>query len=176
VPAPAAYRDLVRKVAALATAAGLSAAISAWAAPAASAQLDARAARVVSAFVRRSYPTVPVGHVTCPAARRATLPDRFTCTVQLPGGFLVVEARRSSARGSVALSSPQAVVAKARLEEFVIAQASLPAAADCGPAPWLALRPGQKVVCSAKLADGTTRQVELTVRNVEGDMTVTAVS
>ena len=96
--------------------------------------------------------------------------------MQLPGAFLVVDAVETDGNGTVSFTSPQAVIAKLSLEQFVAANASLPARVDCGPAPWHTARPGQKVVCAADLADGTTRTVELTVQDTAGTVTITGVT
>ncbi len=145
--------------------------------PASAASLPTGAARVaIAALVRTSYPGLIFGNVACPLAAPKRQGISFTCTVQLPGAFLVVEATERDAHGHVSLTTPQAVIAKSALEEFVIANASLPGTVDCGTAPWHALRPGQTVDCHATLADGSSRQVELTARDADGNVTITAVT
>lgn len=128
----------------------------------------------IAALVRTTYPTLVFGNVACPSPAPKGKGVTFTCTVQLPGTFLVVEATQRDAHGHVSLSTPQALIAKSALEEFVNANASLPGTVDCGAAPWHALRPGQKVSCHATLADGSSRQVELTALDVDGNVTITA--
>jgi len=61
------------------------------------------------------------------------------------------------------------------METFVVANASLAATADCGPALQVR-RPGEQVTCTATLADGSTRAVTLTVRDVAGTVTITGVA
>ena len=48
------------------------------------------------------------------------------------------------------------------------------ATVTCGSSAFIVARPGQKVTCSARLADGTTRQVEVLVRGVDGTITIIA--
>jgi hypothetical protein len=146
--------------------------------------LDARAATVstararaeIATLVAATYPGLPFGNVACPGTIARAVRRTFTCTVQLPGAFLVVDATQTDSRGSVSLSSPQAVLTKQGLEQLVAANASLPATVDCGPAAWIVRRPGQQLTCSAALADGTTRTVQVTVRDTAGNAVITAVS
>jgi hypothetical protein len=130
--------------------------------------------RDVAELVRSTYPDVPVGNVACPA----TVPKRsgatFHCTVQLPGAFLVVDGT-VGAGSAVTLAAAHAVLPKAQLEQFVAANASLPATVDCGPAPFRVARPGQVVSCRAALADGTTRTVGVTVADTAGNVTISSV-
>jgi hypothetical protein len=137
---------------------------------------DTATRRTVERIVHQSYPDLAFGNVACPtgvAKRRGT---KFTCTVQLPGAFLVVDATQTDGRGTISVTSPQAVISQPKLQQFVAANASLPAAVDCGPGPWLAIRPGTKVTCSALLADGTSRHAEVTVNDTAGNVTITAVT
>ena len=53
---------------------------------------------------------------------------------------------------------------------------SHPAQVDCGPAPWHVARAGQQIDCRALLTDGTVRQVQLTVGDTAGNVTITAVT
>jgi hypothetical protein len=147
------------------------------ASPAAAADLPRVAARrTVERSVHRAYPDLTFGNVACPDGIRRARGVRFTCTVQLPGTFLVVDAVQSDSRGTVTLTSQQAVIPSQLLRQFVAVNASLPATVDCGPAPWRVARPGQKINCGVLLADGTARSVELTVQDTTGNVTVTAVT
>jgi hypothetical protein len=96
--------------------------------------------------------------------------------VQLPGTFLVVDAKQSDGSGTVELSTQQAVITTQALRDFVAQNASLPATVDCGSAPFRVARAGQTIECRAALADGTTRTVQLTVQDTAGNVTLTAVS
>lgn len=100
----------------------------------------------------------------------------FTCTVQLPGTFLVVDALQTDGKGHVALSTQQAVVSAQLLRQFVAVNSSLPATVDCGPAPWRVAHPGEKITCGVSLADGTVRTAELTVQDTAGNVTVSGVT
>ncbi|HEX9467246.1 MAG TPA: DUF4333 domain-containing protein, partial [Acidimicrobiia bacterium] len=104
---------------------------------ASAAALPATTARTaIASRVRTTYPGLTFGNVACPPGAPKRAGARFTCTVQLPGAFLVVEVTAHDARGHVSLRTPQAVIAKPALEEFVAANASLPGTVDCGSAPW----------------------------------------
>ena len=146
-------------------------------APASAAELPRLAARrTVERSVHEAYPGLTFGNVACPAGIQKARGVAFTCTVQLPGTFLVVDAVQTDTNGRVDLTAQQAVIPSQLLRQFVAVNASLPATVDCGPAPWRVARPGQKIGCSATLADGTTRSVQLTVQDLAGNVTVTAVS
>ncbi|MET0627882.1 MAG: DUF4333 domain-containing protein [Acidimicrobiia bacterium] len=135
----------------------------------------ARARTEIARLVETTYPGLAHGNVACPPTARRVTGATFTCTVQLPGTFLVVDATQSGTTGSFSLATPQAVLTKQAMEQFVAANASLSATVDCGPA-FLVRRPGDTVTCSAALADGTTRVVTLTVRDTSGAVTITSVA
>ena len=134
------------------------------------------ARRAVERGVHEAYPDLVFGNVACPAGVRRARGVSFTCTVQLPGTFLVVDAKQTDDKGTVALSTQQAVIPAQALRDFISANASLPATVDCGPAPIRVARAGQTIDCRAALADGTTRTVQLTVADTAGNVTITAVS
>src|SRR5262245_17339308 len=129
----------------------------------------------IARLVTTSYPGLTFGNVTCPPKVRRASGTTFTCTVQLPGSFLVVDALQQDTSGAFTLTTPQAVLTKRALEQFVAANASLDATVDCGPA-FTIRRPGDQVKCTASLADGTQRTVTLTVRDAAGNVTITAVT
>jgi len=137
-------------------------------------QIAAR--RTVERSVHEAYPDLAFGNVACPAGVRRGRGVSFTCTVQLPGTFLVVDAKQTDGKGTVALSTQQAVIPTQALRDFVAANASLPATIDCGPAPVRVARAGQTIDCQAALADGTNRTVQLTVADTAGNVTITAVT
>ncbi len=134
------------------------------------------ARRSVERSVHAAYPDLVFGNVACPAGVRRARGVSFTCTVQLPGTFLVVDAKQTDNTGTVALSTQQAVIPTQALRDFVAANASLAATVDCGPAPIRVVRAGQTVDCRATLADGTARTVQLTVADTAGNVTITAVN
>ena len=147
------------------------------AAPAGATDLSRTAARrTVERSVHRNYPDLTFGNVACPDHVRRARGARFTCTVQLPGTFLVVDATQTNGDGNVSLTTQQAVIPTQLLRQFVAVNSSLPATVDCGPAAFRVARAGDKIVCGVTLADGTTRTVELTVQDAAGTVTVTAVS
>jgi hypothetical protein len=131
--------------------------------------------RVLTA-VQQAYPGLATGNVACPDNVVRAQGVMFTCTVQLPGGFLVLGAEQVDGQGRVKIASQQAVLDRAKLEQFVAAQATLPATVTCGTGMWLVRRPAQTITCTAALADGSMRQVEVTVQDLDGNVAVTAVS
>jgi hypothetical protein len=151
--------------------------LGAGASPAGAATLDTRAARrAIAQQVTATYPGLMFGNVACPDGVTKKAGRRFTCTVQLPGTFLEVDATQGDSRGSVSFETTQAVFTRQALEQFVATNASLPATVSCGTTAWLVLRPAQQLTCHAAIADGTTRDVQLTVRDTAGNVTITGVS
>ena len=145
--------------------------------PAGAADLSRTAARrTVERSVHQAYPDLAFGNIACPDGIRRARGAKFTCTVQLPGTFLVVDATQTNGDGNVSLTTQQAVIPSQLLRQFVAVNSSLPATVDCGPAPWRVARAGEKIICGVTLADGTARTVELTVQDTAGNVTVTAVS
>jgi hypothetical protein len=134
------------------------------------------ARRTVEQSVHTAYPDLVFGNVACPTRVRRARGISFTCTVQLPGTFLVVDAKQTDSSGGIALSTQQAVIPAQALRDFVATNASLPATVDCGPAPVHVARAGQTIACTAALADGTVRTVTLTVQDTAGNVQVTAVA
>jgi hypothetical protein len=144
--------------------------------PTGAAELPRTAARrAVERSVHEAYPALTFGNVACPRGVQRASGVSFTCTVQLPGTFLVVDAKQTDSRGTIELSTQQALIPTQALRDFVAQNASLPATVDCGPSPFRVARAGQVVTCGAALADGTTRQVDLTVQDTAGNVTLSAV-
>ena len=146
--------------------------------------LQAGAATVDSTPVRKAiakqvgatYPGLEFGNVACPDGVTRRRNVRFMCTVQLPGTFLFVEATQTDGNGTVAFETIHAVLERQALEGFVAANASLPATVTCGATAWLVARPGQVVTCHAAITDGSQRDVQVTVRDTAGDVTITGVT
>jgi hypothetical protein len=130
----------------------------------------------IASLVAQTYPGLPAGNVMCPPGVARAAGTSFTCTVQLAGSFLVIGAEQLDGNGRVKLAAQQAVIPRAQIEQFVASQATVTATVACGPAAFLVLRPGQKIVCTASIADGSTRQVELVVRDVDGNVAITSVT
>jgi uncharacterized protein DUF4333 len=126
--------------------------------------------------VAATYPGVTFGNVACPDGVPRRQGVKFTCTVQLPGTFLFVDATESDGRGGVTFETTRAVLTKQALEAFVAANASLPSTVVCGTTPLLVVRPGDVLSCHASIADGAQRDVQLTVRDTAGNVTITAVT
>lgn len=141
------------------------------------ATLDTRATRrEIARQVGATYQGLAFGNVACPDGVARKTGTRFTCTVQLPGTFLVFDATQIDGRGAVSFENTQAVLTKAAVEQFVAANASLAATVTCGTAAVLVVRPGQLLTCQATIADGSLRSVQLTVRDTAGNVTITGVS
>ena len=156
--------------------AAAAAVVSSGAVPASAAELPRTAARrTVERSVHEAYPNLVFGNVACPAGVERARGVSFTCTVQLPGTFLVVDAKQTDGSGTVELSTQQALIPTQALRDFIAQNASLPATIDCGSSPFTVARAGQVVTCTAALADGQTRQVDLTVADTAGNVTLTAV-
>jgi hypothetical protein len=130
----------------------------------------------VRAAVQQAYPGLVTGNVACPDDVPRAQGVDFTCTVQLPGNFLVLGAEQVDGEGHVKVSAQQAVLDRGKLEQFVAGQATVPATVTCGTGAWLVARPAQVITCSAALADGTTRQVQVTVQDLDGNVAITSVS
>ena len=146
-------------------------------APAPAATVNNKSVRAqITALVAQTYPDLPKGNVMCPPGVTRAAGTSFTCTVQLPGTFLVIGAEQLDANGRVKLTSQQAVIPRDKVEQFVASQATVPATVTCGPNAIMVLRPAQKIACTASIADGSTRQVELVVRDVDGNVAITSVT
>jgi hypothetical protein len=144
--------------------------------PAGAAELPRTAARrEVERSVHAAYPQLTFGNVACPSGVKRARGVAFTCTVQLPGTFLIVDAKQTDGSGTVALSTQQAVITTQSLRDFVAQSSSLPATVDCGPAPFRVARAGQIITCHAALADGSGHDVDLAVQDTAGTVTVSAV-
>jgi hypothetical protein len=173
---PVASRTVRRHLSFLPVIALAAGSVALGAVPTAAAELPKTAARrAVERSVHDAYPDLVFGNVACPSGVRRARGVSFTCTVQLPGTFLVVDAKQTDGSGTVALTTQQAVIPAQALRDFVSANASLPATVDCGPTPVYVVRAGQTIACRAALADGTARTVTLTVQDTAGNVTVTAV-
>ena len=135
-----------------------------------------RARDEIVVLMHSTYPGLAFGNVACPTTVQRAASVTFSCTVQLPGTFLVIDATQPDTSGAVELTTTQAVLTKPALESFVAANASLPAKVDCGPVAWIVRHPGDVVSCTAALTDGTTRTVQLTVRDTAGNVTITGVT
>ena len=92
--------------------------------------------RAVENSVHQAYPDLVFGNVACPDAIARKRGVKFTCTVQLPGTFLVVDAVQTDGAGNISLSTEQAVISSQLLRQFVAINSSLPATVDCGVGPW----------------------------------------
>ncbi len=174
---PVASRSVPRRALALLSSAVAAGLLLGAVLPAGAAELPRTAARrAVERSVHEAYPNLTFGNVACPSGIPRARDVTFTCTVQLPGTFLVVDAKQTDGNGTVTLSTQQALIPTQSLRDFVAQNASLPATVDCGPAPFRVARAGQTIDCRATLADGTARTAQLTVQDTAGNVTLTAVT
>ena len=90
-----------------------------------------------------SYQGLAFGNVACPDGVARKSGTRFTCTVQLPGTFLVFDATQTDGRGTVTFEIAQAVMTRSAVEQFVAGNASLAATVTCGTAVFLVAATGQ---------------------------------
>ena len=131
------------------------------------------ARRTVERSVHEAYPGLAFGNVACPAGIQRARGVSFTCTVQLPGTFLVVDAKQTDGSGTIALSTQQALIPTAvaaglhRAERVAPRDGRLRARA----VPRVA-HAGQTIDCGTTLADGTARAVQLTVQDTAGNVTL----
>jgi hypothetical protein len=132
--------------------------------------------RAISERVTATYPGLTFGNVSCPDGVPRRQGARFTCTVQLPGTFIILDATQSDGRGSVTFETRQVVVSRQAIEEFVAANASLPGTITCGSTAWLVLRPQRELTCHAELVDGSQHDVHLLVRDTAGNVAITGVT
>jgi hypothetical protein len=130
------------------------------------------AQRAIADRVTATYPGITFGNVSCPSGIARKQGGKFTCTVQLPGTFIILDVTQTDDRGSVTFETRRAVVSRQALEQFVAASASLPAIVTCGTTPWLMLRTGEVYTCHAGLADTTQHDVQLEVKDTAGNVTI----
>ncbi len=172
---PVASRSVSRRVLVMMFA--LAAAVATNVLAADAAQLPRIAARrTVESSVHTAYPGLTFGNVACPSGVQRARGVSFTCTVQLPGTFLIVDATQTDSKGTIELTTQQALIPTQSLVDFVAQNASLPATVDCGPGPLRVARAGETIDCATTLADGTARTVQLTVQDTAGNVTLSAVN
>jgi hypothetical protein len=135
-----------------------------------------RLTKEVAVAVRSAQPDLPVTAVRCPKRIRRKADTTTFCVATAGGLSLLMRVTLTDDKGGVAITSTQAVIAKAKAEEFVAANATLPAQVDCGPDPYIVRAPGSPFVCSARFDDGTTQQVTLSPVDVAGTVTITQVA
>ena len=174
---PVASRTVSRSVRLLFAVALVAVAVASAVVAAGAADLPRTAARrAVERSVHEAYPDLTFGNVACPTGVERKRGVSFTCTVQLPGTFLIVDAKQTDGSGAIDLTTQQALIPTQALRDFVAQNASLPTTVDCGIAPLRIARVSQTIDCRATLADGTTRTVQLTVQDTAGTVTISAVS
>jgi hypothetical protein len=131
--------------------------------------------RKVAQAIAVGYPGVPFTGVFCDVGKKVPRSRTFTCTASAGTTVLTVDARRTTKR-EIALEPREAVIARAALEGLVAEQATLAATVDCGGDTWRVLAVKATVNCRASLPDGTVKQVELTVEDRAGTVTVTKIA
>ena len=147
-------------------------------APAASAaaELDSkRLANQIAATVGPAVPDLPVTSVKCPKKIPRKTGTVVVCDVDASGYSLEMKVTQTDGKGTVTIESTQAVIPKARAEEFVRNNATLPAVVDCGPDNYIVRPPGFTFSCTARFTDGTVQQVTVSPTDVAGNATITQV-
>jgi hypothetical protein len=134
-----------------------------------------RLAKQVAATVTAAYPDLPVTTVKCPKAIKRKPGTTAVCVATAGGLSLEMLVTVTDKKGGVSIESTQAVIAKARAEEFVRYNATLPVVVDCGPDAYIVRPPGSPFECTATFADGTVQQVFLSPSDVAGTVTITQV-
>jgi hypothetical protein len=144
---------------------------------ASTAQLDSkRLAKQVTATVAPSYPDLPVTTVTCPKKIPRKAATVAICDADAGGLSLQFKVTQTDRKGNVTIESTQAVIPKARAEDLVRNNATLPVTVDCGPDAYIVRPPGFPFSCTATFNDGTVNQVTLSPTDVAGNVTITQVS
>ncbi len=146
-------------------------------APAAgAAELDhKRLAKQVGTTIAPSYPDLPVTIVTCPKKIPRKAGTAVICDVTAGGLSLQFKVTQTDRKGDVTIESTQAVIPKAKAEELVRNNATLPVTVDCGPDAYIVRPPGFPFACTARFNDGTVQQVTLSPTDVAGNATITQV-
>ena len=142
----------------------------------AAAELDSkRLAKQVATTIAPSYPDLPVTTATCPKKIPRKAGTAVICDVTAGGLSLQFKVTQTDRKGDVTIESTQAVIPKARAEELVRNNATLPVTVDCGPDAYIVRPPGFPFNCTARFNDGTVQQVTLSPTDVAGNATITQV-
>ena len=140
-------------------------------------ELDSkRLAKQVAATVAPSYPDLPITTVTCPKKIPRKAATVVICDADASGVSLEFKVTQTDRKGNVTIESTQAVIPKARAEDLVRNNATLPVTVDCGPDAYIVRPPGFPFSCTARFNDGTTYQVTMSPNDVAGNVTITQVS
>jgi hypothetical protein len=132
-------------------------------------------AKQVQATVAPSYPDLPITTVTCPKKIARKAGTVALCDADASGVSLELKVTQTDRKGNVTIESTQAVIPKARAEDLVRNNATLPATVDCGPDAYIVRPPGFPFFCTARFNDGTTYQVAVSPNDVAGNVTITQV-
>jgi hypothetical protein len=134
--------------------------------------LDARgAARAIADNLANST-GLPVPKVTCPKGVQVKPGGTFDCTTVLDGQPLTVRATLTDAKGAFTVKPAAAIVIVAKAVDAIVTnveQTTAHATVDCGARAVLVKAPGQTFQCQAT-ADGVTRDVTVTVTDVDGNV------
>jgi hypothetical protein len=135
-----------------------------------------RLAQQVVATVAPSYPDLPIISVVCPKKIPRKAGTVVICEADASGVSLEFKVTQMDRKGNVTIESTQAVIPKARAEDLVRNNATLPVTVDCGPDAYIVRPPGYPFSCTARFNDGTTYQVTVSPNDVAGNVTITQVS
>jgi Domain of unknown function (DUF4333) len=140
------------------------------------AELDSkRLAKQVAVTVGPSFPDLPVTTVTCPKKIPRKAATTVICDVDASGYSLEFKVTQTDRKGNVTIESTQAVIPKAKAEELVRNNATLPVTVDCGDDNYIVRPPGFPFSCTARFDDGTVQQVTVSPTDVAGNATITQV-
>ena len=81
-----------------------------------------RLAKQVAAAVQPAYPELPVGAVTCPKKIKQASGTTAMCVADVGGLSLQMRVTQTDRKGNVTIESTQAVIPKAKVEQFVRGQ------------------------------------------------------
>jgi hypothetical protein len=145
-------------------------------AAAATNELDSkRLAKQVAVTVGPSIPDLPITTVTCPKKIPRKAATAVICVADASGVSLEFKVTQIDRKGNVTIESTQAVIPKARAEELVRNNATLPVTVDCGADNYIVRPPGFPFSCTARFNDGTVQQVTVSPTDVAGNATITQV-
>jgi hypothetical protein len=140
------------------------------------AQLDSKKlAKQVGATVAPLDPGHPIISVVCPKKIARKAGTVVLCDADASGVSLELKVTQTDRKGNVTIESTQAVIPKARAEDLVRNNATLPVTVDCGPDAYIVRPPGFPFFCTARFNDGTTYQVTVSPNDVAGNVTITQV-
>jgi hypothetical protein len=125
---------------------------------------------------KAAYAGFPVGKAICPKSRKIKSGDTFTCTLPVSDGVLTIDVVQKDGRGNIRFSARQAVIDLNKARTFVaseiLKQTKVKATVDCGTGKVKVIEPKKVLTCVATAPDGDTLKVNLTVKDIDGNVTL----